>query len=124
MRFLVDAQLPVRLARWLQDKGHDVLHTHDLPTGNRTEDSVVNELSQREARVVVTKDTDFVGTFLLTRKPHKLLLVATGNIGNADLEGLFQRNLEAIVSALDTSDYVELGRDRLVVHEVAGNVGQ
>lgn len=124
MRFLVDAQLPVRLARWLQDEGHDVLHTRDLPTGNRTEDSDVNELSLREARVVVTKDTDFVGTLLLTRRPYKLLLVATGNIGNADLEGLFQRNLEAIVSALDTSDYVELGRDRLVVHEVAGNVGQ
>ena len=60
----------------------------------------------------------------MTHKPHKLLLVATGNIDNADLEGLFQRNLELIVSALDTSDYVELGRDRLVVHEVAGNVGQ
>ena len=96
-----------------------------MPTGNRTEDSDVNELSLREARVVVTKDTDFVGTLLLTRKPHKLLLVATGNnIGDADLEGLFQRNMEAIVSALDTSDYVELGRDRLVVHEVAGNVGE
>ena len=124
MRFLVDAQLPVRLARWLQEKGHDVLHTRDLPTGNRTEDSDVNELSLREARVVVTKDTDFVDSFLLTRKPHKLLLVATGNIGNEDLEGLFQGNLETIVSALDTSDYVELGRDRLVVHEVAGNGGQ
>lgn len=123
MRFLVDAQLPVRLARWLRDKGHDVLHTRDLPTGNRTEDSDINELSLREARVVVTKDADFVSTFHLTRKPHKLLLVATGNIGNADLEGLFQRNLEAIVSALDTSDYVELGRDRLVIHEVAGNRG-
>lgn len=124
MRFLVDAQLPVRLARWLQEKGHDVLHTRDLPTGNRTEDSDVNELSLREARVVVTKDTDFVDSFLLTRKPHKLLLVATGNIGNEDLEGLFQRNLEEIVSALDASDYVELGRDRLVVHEMAGNGGQ
>ena len=55
MRFLVDAQLPVRSARWLQDKGHDVLHTRDLPTGNRTEDSDVNELSLREARVVVTR---------------------------------------------------------------------
>ncbi len=103
MRFLVDAQLPVRLSRWLQDEGHDVLHTRDLPTGNRTEDSDVNELSLREARVVVTKDTDFVGTLLLTRKPHKLLLVATGNIGNADLEGLFQRNLEAIVSTHPTT---------------------
>lgn len=121
MRFLVDAQLPQRLARWLRDKGHDALHTRDLPKGNRTEDADVNDLSLREGRVIVTKDTDFVDTFLLARKPHKLLLVATGNIGNADLEGLFQRNLEAIVLALDASDYVELGRDRLVIHDVAGD---
>ena len=121
MRFLVDAQLPRRLARWLQDKGHDALHTRDLPAGNRTEDADVNDLSLRERRVMVTKDTDFVDTFLLARKPHKLLLVVTGNIGNADLERLFQRNLQAIVSALDASDYVELGRDRLVIHEVVGH---
>lgn len=121
MRFLVDAQLPQRLARWLRDKGHDALHTRDLPTGNRTGDADVNDLSLREGRVIVTKDTDFVDSFLLARKPYKLLLVATGNIGNADLEGLFQRNLEAIVFALDASDYVELGRDRLVIHEVVGD---
>ncbi|WP_300970662.1 DUF5615 family PIN-like protein [Thiocapsa sp.] len=31
MRFIVDAQLPRRLARWLNARGHDVLHTLDLP---------------------------------------------------------------------------------------------
>ena len=72
----------------------------------------VNDLSLRERRVIVTKDTDFVDIFLLARN-HKLLLVATGNNDNADLEGLFERNLEAIVSELEASDYIELGRDSL-----------
>lgn len=31
MKFLVDAQLPVRLARFLQKNGYDTLHTRDLP---------------------------------------------------------------------------------------------
>ncbi len=31
MKFIVDAQLPTRLARFLQDAGYDVLHTRDLP---------------------------------------------------------------------------------------------
>ena len=35
MEFLVDAQLPWRLARWLQSEGHDAVHTRDLPQGNR-----------------------------------------------------------------------------------------
>jgi hypothetical protein len=31
MKFLVDAQLPRRLANWLNEAGHDTLHTFDLP---------------------------------------------------------------------------------------------
>jgi hypothetical protein len=42
MNFLVDAQLPRRLARRLQEAGHDALHTLDLPAGNRTTDSETN----------------------------------------------------------------------------------
>jgi len=30
VKFLVDAQLPRRLALWLQQRGHDVIHTLDL----------------------------------------------------------------------------------------------
>lgn len=41
------------------------MHTLELPAGNRTKDSVVNELSVREQRVVITKDEDFVSSFLL-----------------------------------------------------------
>ncbi|WP_017747696.1 DUF5615 family PIN-like protein [Scytonema hofmannii] len=31
MKFLVDAQLPIRLARFLQASGYDTIHTRDLP---------------------------------------------------------------------------------------------
>ncbi|WP_394368063.1 DUF5615 family PIN-like protein [Leptolyngbya boryana] len=31
MKFLVDAQLPTRLARLLSEAGYDTLHTRDLP---------------------------------------------------------------------------------------------
>ena len=59
MNFLVDAQ---RLARRLQDSGHDALHTLDLPNGNRTTDAEINHLSLKEQRIVITKDADFVNT--------------------------------------------------------------
>ncbi len=36
MNFLVDAQLPRRLARILTGAGHDAVHTLDLPNANRT----------------------------------------------------------------------------------------
>jgi len=41
MKFLVDAQLPRRMALWLSESGHDAKHTLDLPAGNRTPDAEV-----------------------------------------------------------------------------------
>ena len=60
MKFIVDAQLPRRLARELAAFGHDVVHTLDLPAANRTHDGDITALAIREKRIVITKDNDFV----------------------------------------------------------------
>ena len=99
MRFLVDAQLPRRLATWFRSAGHDARHTLDLAQGNRTPDSVLVSIAQREDRIVVTKDDDFVQSHLLANQPEKLLLIATGNISNIALETLLATNMPAIERA-------------------------
>lgn len=53
MKFLVDAQIPRRLAQWLNDAGHDAVHTLDLAAGNRTPDTEIARLADAERRVVV-----------------------------------------------------------------------
>jgi len=116
MRFLVDAQLPRRLAYLLREAGHDAVHTLDLPDANRTTDNEILEIAAREQRVVVTKDADFVNSFLLLHQPEKLLLISTGNIRNADLEALFLVNIAAIAAAFDTASLVELTRTAVVLH--------
>ncbi len=116
MKFLVDAQLPRKLALLLESYGHDVRHTLDLPDANRTSDSRINELSLIEQRVVITKDADFVDSFLLSNKPYKLLLVSTGNSPNSDLLNIFEGNLTAITSALSTCHFVEITRTQLIEH--------
>jgi predicted nuclease of predicted toxin-antitoxin system len=63
MKFLIDAQLPRRLAVQLTQAGFQVTHTLDLPEGNRTTDQVLTNLSITEQAVVITKDSDFVGSF-------------------------------------------------------------
>jgi hypothetical protein len=47
VNFLIDAQLPRRLARKLRELGHDALHTLDLPGGNRTPDPEINAVAQQ-----------------------------------------------------------------------------
>ena len=65
---------------------------------------------------VVTKDADFVRSFLITGKPL-LLLISTGNMSNTALEKILRANLAGIEAAFATSRFVEITGDALVVHE-------
>jgi len=116
VRLLLDAQLPRRLARELTAAGHDAVHTLDLPAGNRTTDDEIVSLATNEARIVVTKDADFVASYWLHRRPPMLLLVSTGNIGNDALVALFVTHLVAIESAFDRHAFIEISRTTLTIH--------
>jgi predicted nuclease of predicted toxin-antitoxin system len=117
MKFLVDAHLPPSLCTLLQAAGHDALHTTQLPARNQTPDQVINELSLKDQRVLISKDTDFYYSLLLQQRPHKLLLVRTGNMGTRELRALFQKHLPAITQALENNSLVEL--DHTTVQIVA-----
>ena len=117
MKFLIDAQLPKRLATLFTDAGHDTVHTLDLSLGNRTPDAKINQISLDQSRVVVTKDADFRDSFMVNGRPYKLLLVSTGNIPNSALLYLFQQNLDRIVTLFQTHSYIEIDRNHLTVHQ-------
>jgi predicted nuclease of predicted toxin-antitoxin system len=58
VRFLADACIDVRVAKWLRDIGHDAIHLRDeglqrLPNGR------IFEKAHLEKRVVLTFDLDF-----------------------------------------------------------------
>ncbi len=55
MRFLIDAQLPRRLVAVLHQRGHDAVHTLDLPEGNRTPDDRLCDLCGSDERVLITR---------------------------------------------------------------------
>jgi predicted nuclease of predicted toxin-antitoxin system len=116
MKFLVDAQLPRRLAEELAASGHDTVHTFDLPAANRTQDKEIEALAIRENRIVVTKDNDFVASFLLQGAPPKLLLISTGNISNDALSKLFASNLTALENAFSKYNFVELSTSTITIH--------
>ena len=116
MKFLIDAQLPNRLANDLNAAGHDTLHTLDLPLGNQTSDEDLAALAAKDQRILVTKDSDFVTSFHLKRSPPKLLLVSTGNIDNDTLLHLFLANIVPLERAFTENGFVELSRTTLTLH--------
>jgi predicted nuclease of predicted toxin-antitoxin system len=112
----VDAHLPLKLARTISAAGYDTVHTRELPKANATKDSEINALSIAEERVVITKDADFVQSFMLQGQSYKLLLVSTGNIRNAELFELTTNRLEQLAESFEIYGYVELTRDALIIH--------
>jgi predicted nuclease of predicted toxin-antitoxin system len=117
MKFLVDAQLPVRLARFLQTSGYDTIHTKNLPQQNSTSDTQINDISVQQERIVITKDSDFVDSFLTINKPYKLLLITTGNLKNSKLEELFVNHLSTLINLFEQHRYLELSRNVIIVHQ-------
>jgi predicted nuclease of predicted toxin-antitoxin system len=116
MIFLVDAQLPRRLARMLQQYGHNVYHTLDLPHQNRTDDDEIMQFADTHDCIVITKDSDFVDAFYLQHRPQKLWLLSTGNISNRDLDILIRSNIDHIVTLFQQYRFVELSRTDLIAH--------
>lgn len=117
MKFLVDAQLPRRLALCLQQRGHDVIHTLDLSQQNRTPDSFLLALANKDARALITKDTDFEITHELGQGSPKLLLITTGNIHNDKLLELLARHEETLFNLLEKYTFIELSLSQLIVHK-------
>lgn len=110
MKFLLDAHLPRSLCALFAEHGHDAIHTLNLSAGNHTKDSVISQISVREERVVISKDSDFVYSHVLKGRPWKLLLIKTGNISSQALHALLGRHLLTIEHALQTHTLVEVDR--------------
>lgn len=110
MKFLIDAHLPRRLSAIFAEHGHDAIHTLNLSAGNHTNDPVISEISVREQRVVVSKDSDYVYSHVLQGRPWNLLLIKTGNISAQEVSALIGRHLPTIERALQTYTLVEVDR--------------
>jgi predicted nuclease of predicted toxin-antitoxin system len=115
MKFIVDAHLPRALVQLLNDRGHDAIHTRDLPTGNATKDDEINTISVTEERIVVSKDGDFYNSYTAKKEPFKLLHITTGNISNKDLLALIEANIDLIVTSLSEGSVVSIDRQYVIV---------
>ena len=84
MKFLVDAQLPPTLARWIASQGHQAAHVFDLGL-HTTDDPEIWGRAQAEGTVIVSKDEDFVDHWLMSAEPVQLVWIRKGNCSNRAL---------------------------------------
>jgi len=96
VKFLIDVQLPLKLAQWLREtKG--VLAVHALEQGwGQKHDRYLWEMAIKENRILVSKDEDF---FILASRPGdqgRLLWVRLGNCRTRKLIETINRQWDAI----------------------------
>ncbi len=84
MRFLVDAQLPPALARWLVSEGHDASHVLDHGLESAPDEQIWAYAKKADA-ALITKDEDF--SILAARETGgpKVVWIRRGNVSRREL---------------------------------------
>ena len=102
MRFLIDAQLPPGLARWLSSIGYPSDHVNDLGLGPAS-DRVIEARARDIEAVIWSKDADFAHR--ARQNPGlRVVWVRFGNTTNASLQARLAPHLPAIEAALSDGE--------------------
>jgi predicted nuclease of predicted toxin-antitoxin system len=110
VKFLVDAQLPVALARNLTQCGHDAIHVSDqMPT--TTSDAVIWAFAVKHGCTLITKDEDFVTHIAASPPETPVIWVRLGNCRNAFLLEKMGAQLDKIIALIEDggNKLIELG---------------
>ncbi len=100
MKFLVDNQLPLALARALTEKGFDCEHVFELGMA-RASDIDIWRYAISKDRVLITKDEDFVRLVSASTNAGKLIWVRLGNCRNEVLIAAISSKLDEIIATLE-----------------------
>ncbi len=103
MRFLVDAQLPIGLARMLEQHGHEAKHVADLMM-METPDMDIWKWAKQSKSTIISKDEDFVILHSAEDQPVPLIWVRVGNTRRKVLLEWFERLLPLIEEKLASGE--------------------
>ncbi len=103
MRFLVDAQLPPALARWLAAKGHEAEHVGDKGM-QAASDTAIWDYALATSAAIVTKDEDFAQRKVLTQAGPVVVWIRLPNTRRRVLLAWFEAILPDVLAALDRGE--------------------
>jgi predicted nuclease of predicted toxin-antitoxin system len=99
MRFLVDAQLPPALARWLREHGHPAEHVADRGMA-AADDREIWSYALAVGAIVVTKDEDFARRRVSASHGPSIVWIRLGNTRRRELLAWFELQLPAVLERL------------------------
>jgi predicted nuclease of predicted toxin-antitoxin system len=105
VKFLVDNQLPLALARFVSSRGHDCEHVLDIDLARESDIRIWTYANENE-RVIISKDENF---FYMADRPGakaRLVWVRLGNCRTSVLLDEFGRLWPRIVASLEGGERV------------------
>jgi predicted nuclease of predicted toxin-antitoxin system len=105
LRFLIDAQLPPRLARRLSDLGHEATHVADIGLAGASDATIWNIAIERTA-ILMTKDQDFAIARVARDEGPAVIWIRIGNTTNEVLIARLINSLETIAAAIARGETV------------------
>lgn len=99
MKFLVDAQLPPALARWLCEAGHEAVHVESAGLREGSDGAIWAHALQSGA-VIVTKDEDFAARAAQASTAPVIVWLRIGNTTNLALRAWVEPRLPGIAQLL------------------------
>ena len=100
MKFLVDAQLPPALARWLREAGCEAQAVREMGL-READDGAIWLHAEANGLVIVTKDEDFAQRVQATGSGPSVVWLRVGNTSNEALQAWFVPRVPQIVALLD-----------------------
>ena len=102
MNFLIDAQLPPALCRWLEARGHAAVHVTIALSNAAATDAEIADYAEASGAILVSKDEDF----LTLRLPDRftLLWLRCGNATNRALSAWLEPRWPMIEQMLEAGE--------------------
>jgi predicted nuclease of predicted toxin-antitoxin system len=105
VRFLVDNQLPVGLARWLSSAGSDSLHVLDAGLSQATDADIWHYAAEHQL-VLISKDQDFFHRAAQPGAVVQLVWIRLGNCRKAHLLAAIEQTWSRVRACLEAGERI------------------
>lgn len=78
MKFLCDVHISYKLVNFLNSQGYLAIHVNSILEGSETKDSAISDYADEHDFILISKDADFKISYLIKKKPLKLIKVNLG----------------------------------------------
>lgn len=96
MKFLCDVHISYRIVRHIEYLGYEAFHVNEILNKWNTKDKDICIYADKNDLIVLTKDSDFRNSFLISGTPNKLVKINLGNVSTNALRDIISENIESM----------------------------